>query len=182
MEAPSGNRRGFLLWGRSPARTIAPGRSSCAGDSTSTCLSVLTAVAARVSWPPSPARSAESSAISVSPQTQSSSRLPGHPRSSTTPGLVDRVSPRRSSDWTRASLGAWLRHIWPFGMRTRCRRPRLFAGLLAHSGPFGPFREPNCAVSNVCRVMGRAGGLFEFASVKPEPHSTYPRAFSCSMV
>jgi hypothetical protein len=54
-----------------------------------------TAAAACGSWPPSCFRPpfSESSAISVSPQHQSSSRLRGHPPSSTMPGLVECARP-----------------------------------------------------------------------------------------
>ena len=130
---------------RSALRTTAPGPSSCAAASTSTCSSAPTAAGACGSWPPSCSRapSAESSVISVFPQTQSSSRLPGHPPSSTTPGLVDSRSASHGRAigpvrLVRPSCGLSA----PLGCKHGTRDPFVCRSL----SPSGSGREPNCAV------------------------------------
>jgi hypothetical protein len=65
------------------------------------------------------APSGESSAISVFPQTQSSSHRPGPPQSSTTPGLVDRARLRGSSHRIAASARSRSCRFRPFGMQAQ---------------------------------------------------------------
>ncbi|MBW2380647.1 MAG: transposase, partial [Deltaproteobacteria bacterium] len=107
--------------------------SSCAAASTSMCCSALIAAGACGLWPPScsQAPSAESSVIWASLQTQSSSRLRGHPRSSTTPGLVDLRSASRVEPLDSCVRSVLITPLPALRDANRVLGPRLFAGLLA---------------------------------------------------
>jgi hypothetical protein len=108
------------------------------------------------------AQSAESSVISVFPQTQSSSHLPGHLQSSTRLGLVDRVSASGVEPPDSRVRSILITLFSAPRDASMVLRPRLFAGLLAH-WPIGPIRNSELRGTNLlCRVTRGANRAFVF--------------------